>query len=226
MRTGVGYGLAWLLLSLLASGAQAAASFVLPNGATLYNSGINLSGLVDLSYAMTLNPFDDGNPEARKNGAGYLSAQTADSAWITPSGTGTHAPESIYRVDTVIDLTGIDPATITFDGFWVSDNAGLDILVNGASTGQTNTGQHGSLPNAFAGNAFTLTHAHGLVAGLNDVSFEWGNGPAGGAASQNPNPTHVRVEFTGFTVTPVPLPGAAWLLAPAGLWLLRRRRAA
>ncbi len=224
MATRTGLRAALLLGMLAACPAHAAGMFLLPNGTSVFNTG--LSAGTDPNYLMSINPFNPGSTAAFLQGAVYLSANDANSGWLTPAGTGTHAPEAIYQIDTVIDLTGIDPATIAFHGFWVSDNAGLDILVNGSSTGQTNSGAHGALPSAFAANAFTLTGADGLVAGANTISFNWGNGPAGGAASQFPNPVHVRVEFTGFTITPIPLPGAAWPFAAMLAWLLRRRIAA
>lgn len=209
------------------AGAQAAGSFVLPNGTTLYNSGINLSGLVDLSYLMTLNPFDPGSTEARKNfPLGLpLAPQSADSAWITPSGAGTIAlppgeTHAVFEVSTTLDLTGIDPATIAFEGFWVSykQGASTTVLVNGVDTGQTNSGVWTEQPASQPGNAFLLNAASNLQAGLNTIAFRWETFDGPGAPAES----YARVEFTGYSL--VPLPGAVWLLAPAALLLLRARR--
>src|SRR5690606_22000907 len=67
--------------------------------------------------------------------------------------------------------------------------------------------------------------ADGLVAALNILEFEWGNGPAGGAGSQVPNPIHVRVEFVSAESTVIPVPAAFVLLGSAlGLLAGLRRR--
>lgn len=214
-------------LVLLSSGAVSAASFItLPNGFNLYNTGdFSPATFLDNHYFMTLNPFSPGTTAVFVDSASYLSPATAESTWIGPSGENVHAPESVYRVAIDIDLTGVDAAALNLNGYWVSDNKGLDILVNGNSTGQTNNGFHSQQPSASPDNAFTITGPDGLIAGLNTIEFEWGNGPAGGANSQFPNPTHVRVEFTEYSF--VPVPAAAWLFASGliGLAGLARRKA-
>lgn len=212
---------------LLAVNSANSAPITLANGFDINNTGISLSGNVDQVWYMTLNPFNS-SAQANINSAGYLSANNSDSAWVGPAGANVNAPESIYRIAIDIDLTGLDLASVDLSGFWLSDNQGLDILVNGTSTGQTNNGSHTSLPSAYPANAFSITLADGLVAGVNTLEFEWGNGPAGGAGSQNPNPTHVRVEFTEATSSVVPVPAAAWLFgsALAGLGWVRRKNIA
>ncbi len=197
MRTTVLIGSCALAMSSLPC--RAAALVTLPNGSDVYNTGVDLAGGVDKHYTMTVNPFN-GSGNVFVTSAGYLSGNNADSAWVSPSGTNVHAPESIYHIATEVDLTGIDLTGFSLNGYWISDNQGLDILINGASTGQANTGSHTQLPDMFEGNAFTLDSAGGLVSGLNTITFVWGNGPAGGAGSQNPNPIHVRVQFTEYLI--------------------------
>ena len=174
--------------------ALADAILTLSNGAQLYSTGIDVSGGVDQRYTMTLNPYD-GSPTVNTNSAGYLSPNDANSGWVGPAQANIGTPESVYRMSTTVDLTGVNLSGFAIVGYWVTDNQGLDILVNGASTGFTNNGNHPSHPTASEANRFELTSASGLVAGVNTIEFEWGNGPAGGAGSQNPNPTHARVEF-------------------------------
>lgn len=219
-----------LAIALPAGRASAAGAVTLPNGSHVYSSGIDLSSGVDQRYAMTLNPYDPGSPTANLNSVGYLSANNANSAWIGPAFPNVHTPESVYRVRTLVNLTGVDLAGFSLTGYWVSDNQGLDILVNGNSTGFTNNGAHGSLPTAFPENFFALDASSGLVAGPNVIEFEWGNGPAGGAGSQFPNPTHVRVEFievvdTVPTLPPLGAAALALLLALAAGTVLRARGA-
>lgn len=216
-----------LAFACLASGASADPFFDLPNGERLYNSGVDLSGGIDQHYEMSLNPFAPGSTAANLNAVSYLSPNNADSAWIGPSFPNVNTPESVYRVRTIVDLTGVSLAGFSLVGYWISDNEGLDILVNGASTGFTNNGAHGSLPSAFEENRFVLNASTGLVAGPNTIEFEWGNGPAGGAGSQNPNPTHIRIEFVSAAAA-VPIFGAPALvalvagLAGVGIYASRR----
>ncbi|MGB5718875.1 MAG: VPLPA-CTERM sorting domain-containing protein [Gammaproteobacteria bacterium] len=199
-----------------------AASFTtLPNGFNLYNTGDVDGNSEDNNYYMTLNPYN-GSASAFLNSASYLSVNTVDSSWIGPSGVNVDAPEEEYRIAIEIDLTSINVSTFSLDGFWVSDNQGLDILVNGNSTGQTNTGNHTQAPDASADNAFTLSGLDGLIAGINIIEFEWVNIPFTSA-----NPTHVRVEFSGYSV--VPVPAAVWLFGSGLLGLVgmaRRKKAA
>ena len=192
---------------LLSTGRAEAGPYVeLPNGSRVYSSGIDLLSGVDQRYAMTLNPYSPGTPTANINSAGYLSANDSDSAWIGPAFPNVDAPESVYRVRTLVDLSGVSLSAFSMTGYWVSDNKGLDILVNGSSTGFANNGAHTSLPSASSDNLFVLDASSGLVAGVNIIEFEWGNGPAGGAGSQFPDPTHVRVEFVE-AVSAVPMLG-------------------
>jgi hypothetical protein len=190
-------------MSVFVTSAPASPFITLPNSFDVYNTGIDLDAGVDQRYTMTVNPYN-GSGVAFLTSAGYLSPNNADSAWLSPSGTNVHAPESVYHIATTIDLTGIDTTYFSLKGYWVSDNQGLDILINGNPTGQPNTGSHTQAIDVFPGNAFTLDSAGGLIAGVNTVTFVWGNGPAGGAGSQFPNPIHIRVQFIGYAIT---LPG-------------------
>ena len=222
---------AFVFASLLPPDRAEAEPFLeLPNGSRVYSSGIDLLGGIDQRYAMTLNPYAPGSATANLNSAGYLSANDSDSAWIGPAFPNVHTPESVYRVRTLIDLTGVSLAGYSITGYWVSDNRGLDILVNGSSTGFTNNGSHPNPPSASEDNRFVLDASSGLVAGVNVVEFEWGNGPAGGAGSQNPNPTHVRVDFiaAGSAVPMLGLPalgGLVFAVAIVGTLLVRPSRA-
>ena len=194
-------GVAILVLGAVQPTGRAAADpfLDLPNGARVYSTGIDVSAGVDQRWAMTLNPFAPGSATANLNSAPYLAPNDASSAWIGPAQADVHTPESVYRVRTLVDLTGVALSGLSIRGYWVSDNRGLDILVNGNPTGFTNPGGHTSQPSATPANQFVLDAGTGLVAGVNVVEFEWGNGPAGGAGSQVPDPTHVRVEFAELT---------------------------
>ncbi len=227
MRT-IQFGM--FLLTFLAVGSMAyPAILILPNSEKIFNTGIDDSGATlangefDTHYEFTLNPANSlTNPFVVS--AGYLSANTSDSQWVGPVGAGVNAPDgppgNLYTVKTIIDLTGMHLAGFRIDGFWISDNFGRDIVVNGLSTGQTNTGQHFDPPSAFSGNAFSLST--GLVAGPNEIEFVWENTPFGPS-----NPTHVRIEFDSFVPEPTTL--AIWSIL-GGIGLLaggwRRKREA
>ncbi|GMQ84373.1 MAG: hypothetical protein BMS9Abin06_1164 [Gammaproteobacteria bacterium] len=199
------------ILTLSTLTANAAGIITLPNGFDLYNTGIDVVTGVDQRYLV------DGGT-AFLNSESYLSPNNTDSAWLGPNATGGATINITYDLTTGIDLSGIDVSIFSLSGFWISDNEGVDILVNGSSTGQTNTGFHSDLPDAFADNAFSLSGADGLIAGLNTITFRWGNGPNFGGSIVSPDPTHVRVQFSGFSV--VPIPAAGWLFGSGLLGLI------
>jgi hypothetical protein len=91
-------------------------------------------------------------------------------------------------------------------GRWMSDNNGLDILVNGTGTG--NTTQFESFRLGFAN--FTLDDH--FVSGINTIDFVVFNG------TDFVNPTGIRVEMTG-TAMPIPEPGT-WAMVAIGLGLI------
>lgn len=136
-----------------------------------------------------------------------------DSAWIGPNDT-TSAPEGSYRYELVFDLTGFDPTQASIYGQWAVDNFGLDILLNGVSTGNANG-------NGFGGwTPFSISAAEGdvFLPGLNTLTFLVDN------ASPSDNPVGLRVEFLSATV---PEPGTIALLGlgllGAALWRRARR---
>lgn len=82
--------------------------------------------------------------------AGPWLANTALSKWIGPqfntSGsqgdpTDVGAGPGVYVYRTTFDLTGFDLNTVRITGNWATDNEGVDIRVNGVSTGITNVAQ-------------------------------------------------------------------------------------
>jgi hypothetical protein len=103
---------------------------------------------------------------------------------ITPATSGN--AEGDYTFKTTFDLTGYNLAQVEIGGQWAVDNGGVDILLNGASTGITCPGF-----NAFA--PFTLKD--GLVAGPNTVEFIAHNL---GDATWGINPMGLRVDLHGY----------------------------
>lgn len=84
--------------------------------------------------------------------------------WQTVSGTPTN---TTLTFRTTFDLTGLDPSTAQITGMWATDNIGVDILINGNSTGN-------ALPGVVVSNFSTLhpfSIAGGFQSGLNTLDF-------------------------------------------------------
>jgi autotransporter-associated beta strand protein len=107
-----------------------------------------------------------------------------NSQWITPSDGGNIAGGQ-FTYHTTFLLDTVDPSNSIIIGNWTSDNQGLDIQLNGVSTGITNFGAVASFT------AFTITN--GFVQGLNTLDCVITNLPGGGN-----NPSAIRVEAHGY----------------------------
>jgi hypothetical protein len=108
------------------------------------------------------------------------------SGWISPT-TDTSGPggsTANYAYETTFDLTGYDPATAIIVGQWSTDNLGVDILINGQSTGQANTAQFVSFT------PFRISS--GFINGVNRLRFVVNNADGPGN-----NPAGLRVEMEG-----------------------------
>ena len=123
--------------------------------------------------------------------AGTWMLNGPSSKWIAPrgnqnDGNGGGNAATNYTYTTAFDLSGVDLSRFKLVGGWATDNLGLDILVNGVSTGLTCPG--------FGG----LTHfsiSTGFIPGYNTVDFVMTNLPPAG-------PTALRVELAGYITLP------------------------
>ncbi len=158
----------------------------------LFNTGVDATGAplaaaaVDPHYTLVVNPdsaspdslvMNDGFPIAP---AGPYIANNSVSKWVGPRADVSSAASGDYTYRVTVDLTGRDPSDVRLEGNWTSDNTGLNILVNGVSTGISQGGNFGIW------NPFTLSS--GFVSGVNTIDFRINNAGAGY--------TGLRVEFT------------------------------
>lgn len=141
------------------------------------------------------------------------------SHWIGPSAIQDQLTDGDgagdYAYETTFDLTGLDSRTAQIQGRWMTDNFGLDILINGLSTGITH--YDGVLPCFAYFSDFTISS--GFVEGKNTLTFLVRNAPLDDPSKINP--TGLRVEMSG-TAVAVPEPATLVVLL-GGLVGLRRR---
>ncbi len=175
----------------------------------LFNTGVNdqeiplLDNEFDPHYELVEPSHVLGEPIVATSTGGFpippWVPDNNNSAWITPSedtnGLGDFDGEVSYVYRTTFDIGMADPNTLEINGLWSTDNAGMDIVLNGNSLGFTNTAQFGGF------SPFILDS--GFVQGSNVLEFSLNNG----ANEDNPDgPTGLRVEFEGNGPPPPPPP--------------------
>jgi hypothetical protein len=161
------------------------------------NGALVTNGAVDLHYTLTQSadpeypgpesyaiidawpiapagPWPANGPRSRWIGPRAEQDQTANPAFGNQPGN--------YTFQTTFDLTGVDMSRFHLQGRWAVDNTGMDILVNGVSSGITSPGFGGFTE-------FAITN--GLNADFNTLDFVMNN--AGAAV----NPAGLRVDLRG-----------------------------
>jgi len=143
----------------------------------LYGTGLDdnhvtlAAGSVDTHYTIREVEGIDNHAEVLTSPHPYYAANDSASQWIwekangLPAGTG-DSP-LIRTFVTTFDLTGYDPSSAVIYGTWGTDNQGVDIRINGVSTGI-------SLPGVIVNNfsdlhAFTISG--GFKKGINTLEF-------------------------------------------------------
>ena len=161
-----------------------------------YNFTQFAGGPPPLSAAPTVATSTTGFPVAP---AGPWLGDNSLSAWITPAPDTTGNIGNYTYSTTFTVPSGIDLSQVFITGVWASDNEGVDIMINGISTGIRNTTGFGVYSPQWA-------IGSGFVAGTNTLDFvvneATGSAGAGGY-------TGLRVEMSGqFTSKgPVAIPG-------------------
>jgi hypothetical protein len=106
-----------------------------------------------------------------------------ESKWIAPrADAGEFNSQGTYVYTLAFSLNAFKHETAEIRGFWTTDNNGLDILLNGKSTG------YSTAYNSFAFGFFPFEIKNGFSEGLNTISFVVFNGEA---------PTGLRVVIHG-----------------------------
>ena len=193
---------------------------------TLYNTGVNSSGVPlangttpDPHYSLTTVPSGSSTTTRVIDSAGGFPVGTNyfvgsnQSRWIVPNNNptsgnsaGDTAPAGDYTFRTTFDLTGFDFTTAAITGGWATDNAGVDIKLNGVSMGFAHPANF-----SLSSNFFAFSLSSGFQAGINTIDFVVNNAAGGGN-----NPVALRVEMTG-TANQIPEPEG---LALVGMALL------
>ncbi|MFO1318083.1 MAG: hypothetical protein U1F52_00510 [Burkholderiales bacterium] len=217
----VAWAFATATMTLAASHAEAAILTDLFNTGVGATGSLLAGGVIDPHYTL-ISSADPARPGPAayvvNNGfpIGTWLQNGPDSKWIGPradAGSGVLPGNYTYR--TTFDLDGFDPGSVAISGLWGSDNNGVDILINGISTGQTTT-----FENFRSGlTAFAITT--GFHAGVNTIDFLVHNG------TNAANPSGLRVELHG-SAQPVP-EASTWamvLVGLSGMALVRVRRRA
>ena len=167
----------------------------IPTLSTLSNTGQAAEGLVDPNYILLRGPTcqADSCPvfsEANLEELAVAGANTAASKWITPvSGFESSEPPGQYVYRLTFTVAEAEAATAIITGRWAADDIGIDILLNGESTG-SQTSQ------VFAFSQFVI--ATGFKSGVNTLDFVVVNQDCGQCRL---NPVALRVELAGRATT-------------------------
>jgi len=184
----------------------------------LFNTGVNASGAplannaAELHYSLVSVPSGTTSVRVATAANGFpippWLGDNGVSAWIGPTGAADlTGPAGNYDYRTTFQLSALEAAAATIDGQWSVDNTGVNILLNGVSTGNT--------ANDFQA-FYTLSIHSGFIAGINVLDFIVNN--SGG-------PTGLRTQLVGAIAIPEPASIVLVAMGLFGLVMARRKRA-
>src|ERR1700682_3195981 len=189
------------LLAAFAHGAP------LPLANTGNNGALLPDGAVDPNYQLLVSsdPAFPG-PNAFVTNSGFpippWTANGPNSKWISPrADAGNSNSIGNYTYRHTFDLSRFDRATAQFTGSWLTDNSGVDILLNGASISPTSATGFSQPMGTFT---FTAPVGSNFTACTNVLDFVINN--AGG-------PTGLRVELSGSAAANTPVTTSALFVA-------------
>lgn len=131
-----------------------------------------------------------------------------NSNWIGPQAVPGATPAGNYTYTTTFDLTGLDPTTAVLNGQWLTDNNGVEAVLNG------NVFNFTTPVTSFTGPFSPFTISSGFVSGVNTLQF---------VVAEDGLVTGLRAEVSG-TAAPVPEPATLLLLATGmGAIAVKRR---
>jgi RHS repeat-associated protein len=142
-------------------------------GLNLFDTGVDSAGnvlgdgVVDPHYTLTSFPSGAVPPATTvvNQYYGWL-PNTTTSRWIGPDTSGANGPSGDYTFETTFTIpSGLSIASIT--GTWITDDNGVDILINGHSTKNTTVYD----------TATNFSISSGFVVGTNTLDFIVDNGP-------------------------------------------------
>ncbi|HUF63499.1 MAG TPA: PEP-CTERM sorting domain-containing protein [Verrucomicrobiales bacterium] len=197
---------------------------------TLFNTGVDDLGVAlpddapDSHWTLVAPGAMTGSPLAVTSAGGFpippWLGDNATSAWIgtlNPTALGPTDVTREYHYQTVFSLAGLIPSTAAIAGQSSQDNFLLDVLINGNSTGISESAVSFGGWSEFS---FSAEHIALLTDGDNTLTFIVHSATEDGTDDY----TSLRVEFLTKTADIIPEPSAAGLLALAALGLLGRRR--
>jgi hypothetical protein len=185
--------------------------------ANLYNTGLDAVGnyqpafAPDGNYTVVSSPLGPFTPVAVDDTVYpfpffWVANNPTASRWIGTTAQNSDGPNGNYLYRTTFTLPA-NFVSATISGLWATDDPGLDILINGNSTGQLSAGFATLVP-------FSVTS--GFNVGLNTLDFLVAN--VGGG------PTGLRVDAIKGTYQ-IPEPASlALVFGCSSVWVLGRRR--
>jgi len=195
------YTILVVLVSISAVNSQELKKIPIP---TLFNTGVDnnkmtiADGETDPHYVLSISAdpqfsgpdtkvvYSDGFP------IGPWLYNDAVSKWIAPrADAGEWNSPGIYVYTLSFSLHGFKHETAEIRGFWVSDNNGADIMINGKSTGFF------TVYDAFRYGFSPFEIKEGFVNGINTISFVVNNGEAPTGLRVMIEGKAVPIEFTG-----------------------------